>query len=294
MTVKQDKWWGKKYPKSADMSTPYSVYRDKIDGLIAVQVASVLAAAEQAGEAGAPWRVAELCGGDGSLAEKLLERFGEEIGEYELLERNRDLLKAAKKRIGSGSKFHGRVAPLAVTLSRVDTATMEGQDLIEATSPDLWLASGSVLCGQVGSPAMAEPTLERMALSLKGNPRGKMIITGFTTTFFTPGMLKSAGLKVAQASLRSGDEADGLVTDSGRFHMWVLEVQSEGERDGEVKLLREEEAVSDNEGGRRWRKGGEAKAVDGGGDGAEEEEEEKEEKENENTTAAVSPSIKTT
>ena len=55
-------------------------------------------------------------------------------------------------------------------------------------------------------------------------PRGGfMVVTGFTTTFFTPRLLRTAGLRVHHASLPSA-HAGGLETDCGRFHMWVLEV----------------------------------------------------------------------
>jgi hypothetical protein len=218
-TVKPDKWWGKKYRLENDEFTPYTVYRDKIDELILAQLPPLLSPG---------CRVAELCGGDGSLAEKLLAAFPE-VSHYSLLERNAALVKSAKQRLPTET----------ATVHKVDTTTAAGAELIEGLKPDVWIASGSVLCGQVGSAGMAEPTLQRMADSLRAGGGGVMVITGYTTTFFTPAMLVSAGATVRAGSLPS-DAAEGLCTDSGRFHMWILDVAAAREEECDKGLKGEE------------------------------------------------------
>ena len=68
---------------------------------------------------------------------------------------------------------------------------------------------------------MAEPTLMCMVESLR--PGGCLVITGFTTTFITPMLLRRCGLVVRCASVPSVPDACGLETDLGLFQMWVLE-----------------------------------------------------------------------
>jgi ubiquinone/menaquinone biosynthesis C-methylase UbiE len=231
LTYFSDKWWDKRYPKNSASKAkaaeesddhgqnPYSAYRDTIDFLIVDKVewlirSNLLFNTDE----GAPLDVAELCGGDGSLAVHIMEQLeGHKLlNSYVMLERNKVLLKNAK---GKLSKWGEKSK-----LINVDTAADDGQELIGTLEPppDFWIASGSTLCGQVGSAAMAEPTLLQMSRVLK--PGGFMVITGFTTTFFTPSLLAKANLKVHHASMPSV-EASGLETDVGLFHMWVLEKQ---------------------------------------------------------------------
>ena len=107
---------------------------------------------------------------------------------------------------------------------QIDAASEQGQLMISDPSPrprpHLWIASGSTLNGQVGSPQMAEPTLQGVARSLR--PGGHAIITGFTTSFLTPAMIESAGLRVLRASLPA-QAAGGLEHDVGRFQFFVLQ-----------------------------------------------------------------------
>mmetsp|Transcript_34644 Transcript_34644/g.78319 ORF Transcript_34644/g.78319 Transcript_34644/m.78319 type:complete len:442 (-) Transcript_34644:156-1481(-) len=237
VNVKQDKWWNKKYPNKTAKSKkndaekgpgdanevlvgggddPYSAYRSTIDRLIEDRVDSLIRNKKLGGSSCPDGIcVAELCGGDGSLAEKLV-RFLRPAGlqKFIMLERNKALLAVATKRLGEFGEL--------TQVHQVDTARLEGQELMGSLEPrpHLWVASGSTLCGQVGSPGMAEPTLERMAQVLL--PGGFMVITGFTTSFLTPATLHRAGLTVLRGSLPSC-LADGLETDCGLFHMWVLQ-----------------------------------------------------------------------
>ena len=245
-------------PASHDVD-PYSAYRATIDGLIVQRVNALIqlrankvsgrvntlvgdealaaaAAAETAPELDSEleedgaWAVAELCGGDGSLAARLLSpnqssssedasaslKDNLPIHSYTLLERNKALLAVAKER-----QLTCPVSCEAMALVPFDAGSSEGQaTMANLPHVDLWLASGSVLCGQVGSPSMAEPTLLAMVASLKTN--GYIVITGFTGSFLTPQLLDYAKLAVRHASLPSG-RADGLDTDGGLFHMWVLQ-----------------------------------------------------------------------
>jgi len=238
-------------PASHDVD-PYSAYRATIDGLLVQRVrALVQLRANKLGAVGAAnategpagdevgselegdggWAVAELCGGDGALAARLLlpsqsstDSEGAStrptevlpIHRYTLLERNKALLAVAKER-----QVTCPVSAEPMVLMPFDAGSSEGQaTMASLASVDLWLASGSVLCGQVGSPSMAEPTLLAMVASLK--PNGYIVVTGFTGSFLTPQLLDIARLAVRHASLPSG-RADGLDTDGGLFHMWVLQ-----------------------------------------------------------------------
>lgn len=233
--VKKDKWWDKRYPKNSDKAkvkaaaeelvgekhsqNPYSAYRDTIDFLIVDKVEWLIRSNLMTENA--PLNVAELCGGDGSLAVHVTDQLESHsvLGSYTLLERNKVLMKNAATKLQA--KWGDRARLLTV-----DTALDAGQELIGSLDPppDLWIASGSTLCGQVGSAAMAEPTLLRMALALR--PGGFMVITGFTTTFFTPSLFAKARLTVHHSSIPSA-ETSGLETDCGLFHMWVLEKKKE-------------------------------------------------------------------
>eukprot|EP00617_Octactis_speculum_P024387 CAMPEP_0185754954 /NCGR_PEP_ID=MMETSP1174-20130828/13517_1 /TAXON_ID=35687 /ORGANISM="Dictyocha speculum, Strain CCMP1381" /LENGTH=75 /DNA_ID=CAMNT_0028433351 /DNA_START=46 /DNA_END=269 /DNA_ORIENTATION=- len=66
---------------------------------------------------------------------------------------------------------------------------------------------------------MAEPTLMRLAKSLRVG--GHMIITGFSTSFMSPQLIRNAGLQVLHASLPS-HLADGHETSAGRFQILLL------------------------------------------------------------------------
>jgi hypothetical protein len=95
-----------------------------------------------------------------------------------------------------------------------DTSTW---DMIEP--PDVVIASGSVLCGQVGSPAMAEPVLKAVANVLK--PTSLFVVTGFTQSYLNPALLARHGLEVRRGSV-STDAVGGLSSGFGRFHLLAL------------------------------------------------------------------------
>ena len=85
--------------------------------------------------------------------------------------------------------------------------------------PDVVIASGSVLCGQVGSPAMAEPVLKAVANLLK--PTSLFVVTGFTQSYLNPALLARHGLEVVRGSV-STDAVGGLSSGFGRFHLLAL------------------------------------------------------------------------
>ena len=113
---------------------------------------------------------------------------------------------------------------------QIDACSCEGIAAISNLDPrvDVWVASGSVLCGQVGDWYNSEATLSAMAASLKRG--GFMIITGFTQSFLHPVLLHKLQLRVLQGSLPS-NEAGGLESGFQRFHMFVLVKDGDG-RDG--------------------------------------------------------------
>ena len=93
-------------------------------------------------------------------------------------------------------------------------------------APALWIASGSVLQGQVASPHYAEPVLRRMGAQLA--PGGLLLVTGYSCSFLHPALLRRVGLRVISASLAT-EEAGGLESDVQRFQLWVLRREGEGE-----------------------------------------------------------------
>ena len=102
------------------------------------------------------------------------------------------------------------------------------------TKPNVWVASGSVLCGQVGNHEMAESTLRGMSESLTTN--GIIVITGYTQTFLTPQILDRIGFKIIRGSLPSR-EAGGLESGFGRFHMFVLEKVNTMQNNGVLRSV---------------------------------------------------------
>ena len=102
------------------------------------------------------------------------------------------------------------------------------------TKPNVWVASGSVLCGQVGNHEMAESTLRGMSESLATN--GIIVITGYTQTFLTPQILDRIGFKIIRGSLPSR-EAGGLESGFGRFHMFVLEKVNTMQNNGVLRSV---------------------------------------------------------
>ena len=87
---------------------------------------------------------------------------------------------------------------------------------------DVIVASGSTLCGQVGRRREALATLHLLASALAPGGEGRAVVTGFTTSFLTPALLRAAGLAVDAAASVPSEWVAGLETGWGRFHMWVL------------------------------------------------------------------------
>jgi hypothetical protein len=199
---------------------------------------------------GQSFRIGELCAGDGSLASKVIRDILQQgivaLDSYVMYERNVDLAAKAFTATeehflldgGAGAGAHSQCKCIATSVV-LDVSSVKGLEAVAALTPsvDLWIASGSVLCGQVGSFGAAQPTLDAMAASL--SPGGVIIITGFTQSFLHPRMIQACGLEVVRASVPSG-EAGGLESGFGRFHMFVLRkkgraIASSGERKGGEK-----------------------------------------------------------
>ena len=208
--LKKDAWWSRNYvrtgAKGAARGNPsYDHYRRTIDGLLLDALQQALP--EQGG------RVAELCAGDGSLAARALaER--PDVAAYVMLERNAKLVALAE------AKTAAAAATAAVRAVRVDACEPGAiADALGGLAPDVFVASGSVLCGQVGSPSMARPVLEAMVEATK--PGGRLLITGFTQSFLRPRLFEDLRLDVELASV-SSDEVDDLASGFGRFHVFLL------------------------------------------------------------------------
>mmetsp|Transcript_20315 Transcript_20315/g.52896 ORF Transcript_20315/g.52896 Transcript_20315/m.52896 type:complete len:376 (-) Transcript_20315:21-1148(-) len=203
--LKKDAWWSKHYlkPGHEDGSVSYKTYRTYIDDVI-------LDAIQDFDALPLNGRVLELCAGDGAFMERLLGR-RPDVASYVFVERNADLCRRARDRCASAI-----VEGLCVDACdhTGDTATW---DMI--APPDVVVASGSVLCGQVGSPAMAEPVLRAVAALLK--PTSLLVVTGFTQSYINPALLARHGLEVRRGSV-STDAVGGLSSGFGRFHLLAL------------------------------------------------------------------------
>ena len=165
------------------------VYRDHIDALILNAIEDLPT----------PATIGELCGGEGSLAARALERFP--AADYVLYERNAVLAAAARAR------------GLCVRCGDV-------HEELSLAPADLWIASGSVLCAHVGARDACGATLARLRGALADG--GHVVVTGFTTTWLTPRLLRDAGLRAVRGSVPVPVSAPSLETAFGRFHLWVL------------------------------------------------------------------------
>jgi hypothetical protein len=187
-------------------------------------------------------RIAELCSGDGSFAFKLLTKESKNIESYVLFERNKQLSNVSRQRLSSWlpsdalteksleckNKEISNVDNVQIAHINIDVYSQEGEERLNRleTGPNVWIASGSVLNGQVGNHTMAKSMLKGMASSLCSNNKNSasavIVITGYTQTYLTPQMIRECGLKIKKASVPS-HEASGLCSGFGRFHMFVLE-----------------------------------------------------------------------
>eukprot|EP00946_MAST-07B_sp_MAST-7B-sp1_P002571 g2571.t1 len=229
---RRDSWWSSHYvkikrKKQEKASSAYLHYRENIDDLILMALEEFVLVEETP-----KIDVAELCAGDGSLAACMLEEIGEErISSYTMFERNAQLVEQSiEKTLGCGV--------CVVESVQIDACSCEGLSTISTLDPkvDVWIASGSVLCGQVGDWHNAAATLRAMVASLKHG--GFMVITGFTQSFLHPRLLQQLNLRVVQGSLPS-NEAGDLESGFQRFHMFVLFNEGSSDEDS-CKAVRHE------------------------------------------------------
>ena len=131
------------------------------------------------------------------MAAVVLDEIGEEcVASYTMFERNAQLAEQSREKT-AGKSFPVRNV-------EIDACSCEGIAAISnLESLDLWIASGSTLCGQVGEWHNSEETISAMATSLKNG--GFMIITGFTQSFLHPRLLHKLHLRVLQGSLPSNE-----------------------------------------------------------------------------------------
>ena len=153
----------------------------------------------------------EICAGDGALSEALVSKLPN-VTEYIGLDRNERLVETANERFSKDATTRHLV---------LDIESPEGIHFIESAGPfDMWIASGSVLCNQVGSSDMAPLVLSAMASSLTTG--GIMIITGYTQSRLQPKLIASCGLEILGGSTVPSLEAGGLESGFSRFHLFVL------------------------------------------------------------------------
>lgn len=220
--VKRDNFWGTSYGGLIGRLSPdgpYQVYRGFIDHVIEevlLQTLRLDAAATPAAARQTPLeglRVAELCAGDGALASKLLRGpLGKHIRTYLLLERNRPLVEKARRKLAAWEQRGIVSIRAADALADAPPAEAGGDASCGfglEQSVDVWLASGSVLNGQVGAPADTELVLRRMAAHLA--PGGVVMVTGFSTSFLHPELLHDVGLAHAACASLPSTLASGAI-----------------------------------------------------------------------------------
>ena len=170
--------------------------------------------------AGIGVHVLEVCAGDGSLAAQLLGRSSVPIGSYTCLELDSEQVATANEKLASFSN---------VTVMQADAterAPYEWRccfdDVAAHGGFDVVLASGSVLCGQVGSPQDAEAAIASISASLHDG--GLLVATGLSPSFLHPELLRRVGLEtVVCGSLPAG--AAHLAPPPhafGRFQLFIL------------------------------------------------------------------------
>lgn len=177
---------------------PRGYYQKQIDGLVVDLVGAV---------APQKSRVAELGGGDGSVADQILCARSD-LAAYVLLEGH-----AARCELAAG-KLEAHAAGTAVEALVVDATDLSSWT-DEFEDVDVFVALGSLSSDRVGAPAVFR------ALAAKLRPGGCLVITGLAQTILHPRLVDDAGLVVERASV-SSDEAGGLASGFGRFHLWVL------------------------------------------------------------------------
>jgi len=252
--VKPDKFWGTKFfsRRTRTGSAAYEAYREVIDPLLVREAVNVVMGAG----GGGGHHIAELCGGDGSLGVKVLAAVAAARGavaSFTLLERNAVLANEARARLadaaapGGGGDGSGRgggsgAAAVQVCVRECDVLADEAALDGLLPRPTVWLSSGSVLNGQVGSGFAVEGCLLRLVRRLR--PGGSLLVSGWSCSFLYPELLAGVGLEIGGvASLPSG-EAGGLESDLQRLQLFVLH-KSGGEEEGEEEEEEKAHAVGE-------------------------------------------------
>ena len=93
--------------------------------------------------------------------------------------------------------------------------------------PTIWLSSGSVLNGQVGSGFAVEGCLRRLVRRLRSG--GHLLVSGWSCSFLYPELLAAVGLEIAHVASLPSAEADGLESDLQRLQLFVLRKGEGGE-----------------------------------------------------------------
>jgi hypothetical protein len=200
---------GQKAAPPTDWASEYETYRSVIDGLIEEAMLDYAGGGHGHGHAlseapeasGGCLHVLEVCAGDGSLAERVLTRLvggdaqrrGEPpssaaISTYTCLERNASLAERARQRL---ARF-GSAARVIEGDATQRAAYREAVAPVSSGCFNVVISSGSVLCGQVGSPEGAEAALDLISAVL--HEGGLLIATGFSTSFLHPSLLRRKGL----------------------------------------------------------------------------------------------------
>jgi hypothetical protein len=234
-TPRSDDFWGANWTdRTSATSTDYDVYRLALDSLVeeAIREHAGVGELEDGTTSPAQHHILEICAGDGALAEKLLRKFHGAVARYTLSERNAALVAAARQRLAtfSTSPSPAGTAPLATVIHAAATQPEAYPSGDSGVAPTICVAAGSVLNGQVGSPAEAETVLMRLGSCLA--PGGILIASGVSGSLLTPTLMRRAGFdEVLQGSVDSQvtccDAAPaGIDHGLGRAQLFVLRRRS--------------------------------------------------------------------
>ncbi|HSX25602.1 MAG TPA: class I SAM-dependent methyltransferase, partial [Chlamydiales bacterium] len=136
-------------------------------------------------------RVLEVGGGDGELAEKILDKHEENISDYYLLDLSEESCKKAKDRLPEKAHVHQR------------TITANYTDLVQPGSIDLVIGCGALTEGVLLDKFAAKAALEQICKVLKRG--GVLLLSGKTRQWLNSKDLEKAGFSVKNKIIPSAN-----------------------------------------------------------------------------------------
>ena len=157
-------------------------------------------------------RIMEMSGGEGRLAQKIMNRFSYAISMYILVEPQFELVKIAMDRL----KTYGD----KICVMSTDALAPSFSDMIKDNTVDIYIASGSILTygiGQRSDVELKRSLFRTMARSIKEG--GFMVLSGFEPNMVVdPNLWLSSGLR-PRNFVAPNASAYCFVNDDARFNM---------------------------------------------------------------------------